>query len=202
MADLNPQNSFMDRLFCSGRPMMRRRSFSRSGITIPRKSRRPSIGRRFSATYCTIRFSIPGARTNSRTTCRWNRKAYFSALGVVSSWLRDQCTAVLDQVLEREKSAPLKCDRQSGKYKAPRSAIDKPDAEAKAEDTIMEDLLKTFNLRAHQPQKQDRSCCGRRSQALAPPDDPYLEALPRMMHIETKCFGIQRDFLEKGNAPT
>jgi hypothetical protein len=122
------------------------------------------------------------------------QKTYFSALGVVSKGLRDQCTEVLDQVLQREaEGAP------GGRYKVPlQLLIDRPTAESKAQDTI-KDILKPFNLEhANLKDKIDPFV----ADAVKASNDLYLEALQRMMNIETKCFGIQKEFLESGNAPT
>jgi hypothetical protein len=125
------------------------------------------------------------------------QKTYFSAIGVVSKGLRDQCTKVLDQVLKRVPGGEA---TPGGRYVVPlQLVIDRSAAESKAQDTI-KDILKPFSLEhANLKDKIDPFVA---DAVNAANQDPYLEALQRMMNIETKSFGIQKEFLESGNAPT
>ena len=126
------------------------------------------------------------------------QKSYFAALGVVSRWLRDECLAVLNEVLDRDRDGTFKVDLQTGKPQL-RAGISKKDAEDKAEKKIMEELLKIFvRERDLLVNKIDPVVEKEAEPATPPPDDsPYLKSLARMMHIETECFTSQRNFLEK-----
>jgi hypothetical protein len=124
------------------------------------------------------------------------QKSYFSVLGVVSKELRDRCTEVLDQILQR---VPGGESTPGGRYVVPlQPIIDRSDAESKAQDTIKA-IVKPFSLEhANLKDKIDPFV----ADAVKASNDLYLEALQRMMNIETKCFGIQKDFLESGKVPT
>ena len=124
------------------------------------------------------------------------QKSYFSVLGVVSKELRDQCTVVLDQVLEREKFGE---GTPGGRYKIPlQLLLDRSDADTKAGNTIG-DILKAFNLEhTNLKNKIDPFVA---DAVKAANQDLYLEALKRLMDIERNCFTIQSNFLKTGKVP-
>jgi hypothetical protein len=124
-----------------------------------------------------------------------DQKSYFSVLGVVSKELRDQCTRVLDQILERVPGGEA---TPGGRYVLPlQLVINRSAADSKAQDTI-NDLLRPLSLEhAKLKDKIDPFV----ADAIRASNDLYLEALQRMMNIETKCFGIQKEFLESGKVP-
>jgi hypothetical protein len=123
-------------------------------------------------------------------------KSYFSALGVVSKGLRDQCTEVLDQILERQAGGER---TPGGRYKVPlQLLVDRPDADSKAEVAI-NDILRPFDI--EHTSLKDKIDPFVADEVEASNHDPYLEALQRMMNIETKCFSTQKQFLETGNVP-
>lgn len=116
-----------------------------------------------------------------------DEKSYFSALGTVSSRLRQDCFDVLDKILEK---------KVDGTFKVPlKLKIDKPTAEQMAQDKISK-LLDAFNkFEIPSLQKIDEKA---RQESDTSPNDDYLKALLRMMLIETRCFEIQKHFLETG----
>ena len=85
-------------------------------MTIPHKSRRPVGQDAVLGNVLYDSFLDTWGEDEFENNLPLEQKTYFSALGVVSKGLRDQCTEVLDQVLEREEvgeGAP------GGRYKVP-----------------------------------------------------------------------------------
>jgi hypothetical protein len=128
-----------------------------------------------------------------------DRKSYFAALAVVSRWLRDECLSVLKDVLDAEKDGSFKVDLQTGKPRL-RAGVSPEDADDKAKKKIYNDLLKYFDREDASLKTIDSDVKGEVSK-LDPPDR-YLEALLRMMRIETNCFRIQIGFLKDGQVPS
>ena len=141
MVDLNPQISQWIDSFCFGRPMTERLTiFFGGGITMQHKGTRKPGG---SGNLLYDSFLDTWGNDDFQNNLPLEQKSYFSVLGVVSQELRDQCTVVLDQVLEREKFGE---GTPSGRYKIPlQLLLDRSDADTKAGNTIG-DILKAFNL--------------------------------------------------------
>ena len=93
----------------------------------------------------------------------------------------------MDKILEK---------KVDGTFKVPlKLKIDKPTAEQMAQDKISK-LLDAFNkFEIPSLQKIDEKA---RQESDTSPNDDYLKALLRMMLIETRCFEIQKHFLETG----
>jgi hypothetical protein len=192
MVDLNPQKSHLDRLFLFWQ------AYDKEAEDLLRRWHNDAAQRKpgGSGNVLYESFLDTWGVDDFENNLPLEQKSYFSALGVVSKGLRDQCTEVLDQVLEREKHGE---GTPGGRYKIPLQLLaDGSDADSKAEDTIR-DILKSFSLElANLKNKIDPIV----ADSVKASKDPYLEALQRMMNIETKCFGIQKEFLESGNVPT
>jgi hypothetical protein len=200
MADpLDPQNSFMDRLYLFWQAYDQEANLLekwhddpvqiKMAIDMSGGFRNPLYGS-FLNTWGKGEFesdSVP-----------LDQKSYFAALGFVSRWLRDECLAVLNEVLDRDRDGTFMVDHQTGKPQL-RAGISKKDAEDKAKKK-KEELLEIFGReRGVLANKIDPVVDKEAKPATPPPDDsPYLKALARMMHIETECFTFQRNFLEKG----
>jgi hypothetical protein len=119
----------------------------------------------------------------------FEKRSYFQALGVVSNQLSEQCRRnVLDRFL-----VP-----QGDKFKLPpelKPGVDPTEAERLAQDEIAK-LLAAFNHAEIPSLKNiDKRVKEERDNS---PDNRYLNALLRMMLIETRCFEIQKKFLEEG----
>ena len=193
MADLNPQKSQVDRLFLFWQ------AYDREANDLLRRWHNDAAQRKPGGSGNVLYESFLDTWGNDdfQNNLPLEQKSYFSVLGVVSKELRDQCTVVLDQVLEREKFGE---GTPGGRYKIPlQLLLDRSDADTKAGNTIG-DILKAFNLEhTNLKNKIDPFVA---DAVKAANQDLYLEALQRMMNIETKCFGIQKEFLESGNVPT
>jgi hypothetical protein len=118
----------------------------------------------------------------------FEKRTYFQALGVVSHQLLKHLRNVLNTILVSD----------GDKFKLPpelKPGIDPKDADKMAQGEI--DKITTALDRCVIPglEKADKEVKNVLDNC---PKDPYLNALLRMMLIETKCFKIQRHFLEKG----
>lgn len=201
MADqLNPQISFMDRLYLFWQ------AYDEEAKLLEKWHRDPLlINENFDKTggspnplYVSF-LNTWGKDEFENNLVPLEQKSYFAALGVVSRWLRDECLAVLNEVLDRDDVGAFKVDPKTGKPQL-RAGISEKDAEDKAEKKIMDELLKIFfRERDVLANKIDPVVEKEAEPATPPPDDsPYLKTLARMMHIETECFTSQRNFLENG----
>jgi hypothetical protein len=128
-----------------------------------------------------------------------DQKSYFAVLETVSRWLRDECLSVLNDVLDTAKDGSFKVDEKTGKPQL-RAGVSTDDADYKAKNKINNDLLKYFD-REHTSLETIDSDVNGEVGKLDPPDR-YLEALLRMMLIETNCFRIQLGFLKNGQVPS
>jgi hypothetical protein len=120
----------------------------------------------------------------------WSKMTYFQTLGVVSHRLREQCRKVLDKFLVR-KGRGFKIPPQL------KPGVNPAQAEREAKDGVGR-LLAAFNdpeIPSLQEidEKVKKVLRGRRAR-----NNIYLNALLKMMLIETDCFRIQRRFLQKG----
>jgi hypothetical protein len=120
----------------------------------------------------------------------WSKRTYFQTLGVVSHRLRQECLKVLDKFLVR----------QRGQFKNPpqlKPGANPEEAERQAE-MVVHDLVATFKnpeiASLKQIDRKVKQLLNRRGVR----ENIYLNALLRMMLIETDCFLIQSRFLQKG----
>jgi len=120
----------------------------------------------------------------------WSKMTYFQTLGVVSHRLRERCRKVLDKFLVR---------RSRGFQIPPqlKPGVNPADAEREA-GTEVKQLLAAFNdpeipSLKEIDEKVKKILAGRRAR-----NNLYLNALLKMMLIETDCFRIQKRFLQKG----
>lgn len=196
---LDPQNSFMDRLYLFWQAYDEEAKLLEKWHDDPREIKRiiDMSGGFRNPLY--VSFLDTWGKDKFESDSPLDRKSYFAALGVVSRWLRDECLAVLNEVLDRDNDGTFKVDLQTGKPQL-RAGISKNDAEEKAEKKIMEELLKIFVRERHLLANEIDPVVDKEAEPATPPPDnsPYLKALARMMHIETECFTSQRNFLEKG----
>jgi hypothetical protein len=120
----------------------------------------------------------------------WSKRTYFQTLGVVSHRLRERCRKVLDQFLVRT----------GDKFKIPpelKPGVNPAVAEREAK-IEAKNLLAAFNdpeipSLKELDEKVKKILTGRHAR-----NNIYLNALLRMMLIETDCFRIQKRFLQKG----
>jgi hypothetical protein len=127
-----------------------------------------------------------GSWDDVRNDMPFDKRSYFQALGVVSHQLIEQIRAnvlggfLVGDVLRRDLSED-----------------DRKDGDRRAQDEI-EKILAGFNecvipslknLDKEVEEERDRDNCR---------GDVYLDALVRMMLIETRCFEIQKHFLATG----
>jgi hypothetical protein len=109
----------------------------------------------------------------------WDQKTYFAALDVPSLWLRLQCEKV------------LKVD-QTGKPQLVNP--NDPDAAKRK----IDELIEAFGKELASLKKIDLAVA---NELNGNPKDIYLQALNRMMQIETECFEKQLAFLQTGQVP-
>ena len=194
MADLNPQKSHLDRLFLFWH------AYDKEAFDLLQKWHRDATDETAKGSSGNVLYDLfldTWGNDAFENDLPLEQKSYFSVLGVVSKELRNQCTKVLDQVLQREKHGELK---PGGRYALPlQLLIDRSDAESKAEDTIR-DILQPFSLELDNLKNKIDPFVADAVKTANP--DTYLEALQRMMNIETRCFDIQKKFLENGKVPT
>jgi hypothetical protein len=113
------------------------------------------------------------------------KKSYFAALGVPSIAVRDECLKVLKRILKT----------QEGEITNPPEPIDEGEANDAAQKEL-ETLSKEFGD-VIKTLKTKIDPCVEKAYKESNGDD-YLEALLRMMRIETRCFEVQKHFLDTG----
>lgn len=114
------------------------------------------------------------------------KKSYFAALGVASIEPRKKCLQVLKDILETDRNGDLK---EPLKLK-----VSPEQANAKAQEALAQ-LEQRFSIELGAlKDKVDP----RLREAIGKSPDTYLQALLRMMEIETGCFQVQKDFLKSG----
>jgi hypothetical protein len=127
------------------------------------------------------------------TPANWSQRTYFQALGVVSHQLRQEIRDnVLDKILVPE----------GDRFKLPpelKKGVDPKEAERLAHDEInrIKDAFEKCEIKGLE---QADECASKTVKNC--PNDIYLQALLRMMLIETGCFKIQKHFLEEGTILT
>jgi hypothetical protein len=127
------------------------------------------------------------------TPAKWSQRTYFQALGVVSHQLRQQIRDnVLDKILVPE----------GDRFKLPpelKKGVDPKEAERLAHDEI--DKIKDAFEKCEMQGLEQVDACAKKALENCQ-NDVYLQALLRMMLIETGCFKIQKHFLEDGTILT
>ena len=114
-----------------------------------------------------------------------DQKSYFAALAVPSISVRDECLEVLKRILKTE----------NGQITNPPQPID----EEKANDAAQKEL-ETLSMEfgeVLEALKDKIDPCVENAFKESNGND-YLEALLRMMRIETRCFEVQKHFLDTG----
>ena len=113
-----------------------------------------------------------------------DRKSYFAALADVSIGVRNECLKVLRGILKADENGNITPDLK----------VDVETANRKAQEEL-DRQFEIFN-NVHQTLKTKIDPCV--ENAIQGSNDPYLKALLRMMLIETRCFEVQKNFLETG----
>ncbi len=139
-------------------------------------------------------------QTSKTTTWSWVRRVTLRRLATASVKPRAACLDVLQQILEIAKDGdgnPMLIDGVPMFIDPPQLKVSEQEANDKANEALQKLRIRfttEFNTLQNKVDTNMRELIGGS-------DDTYLQALLRMMDIETECFKVQKNFLETGTVP-
>src|SRR5262245_45690757 len=110
MANLDPQNSFMDRLYLFWQAYDEEAKLLEKWHDDPRDIKRAIDMSGGSRNPLYVSFLDTWGKDKFESDGPLAQKSYFAVLGVVSRWLRDECLAVLNEVVDRDRDGTFKVD--------------------------------------------------------------------------------------------